>query len=144
MARGETTLDYARQMGLSKGVSGYVYHTVPVALHAVMTHAPDFKAAILAAVECGGDTDTIAAIVGAVMGSGIGHANLPRDWIEKLWLWPLDEAWMKRVCASMLSRKVEGSNFHQTRFPFWKACLRNMFFLVIVLIHAFKRLLPPY
>jgi ADP-ribosyl-[dinitrogen reductase] hydrolase len=30
---GESTLQFASKLGLSKGVSGYVYHSVPVAIH---------------------------------------------------------------------------------------------------------------
>lgn len=34
VGRGEATIAFAESMGLAKGVTGYTYHTVPVAIHA--------------------------------------------------------------------------------------------------------------
>jgi len=57
-------------MGLEKGVTGYAFHTVPVALHACPSRPADYRWAVLAAIECGGDTDTVAAIGGGISGAG--------------------------------------------------------------------------
>lgn len=45
---------------------------VPVALHAWLSHPGDVRKAVLAAVHRGGDTDTTAAITGAIVGAGVG------------------------------------------------------------------------
>ena len=63
---GESTLSFATNLCGERGVRGYVLQTVPVALHAWLSNQNDFRAAVLAAVHCGGDTDSVAAIVGGM------------------------------------------------------------------------------
>lgn len=41
-----------------------------------------FKNAILMAVNMGGDTDTVAGIVGAILGGWAGIDNIPRGWVD--------------------------------------------------------------
>ena len=43
-------------------------------------HGDDFRAGVLEAVNAGGDTDTDASIVGAIIGAGIGYNAVPDDW----------------------------------------------------------------
>ncbi|MEA1894108.1 MAG: ADP-ribosylglycohydrolase family protein [Euryarchaeota archaeon] len=50
------------------------------AVFAIISKHHDFRSAVLAAVNLGGDADTIASMVGAIIG-GMSHA-LPRDWID--------------------------------------------------------------
>lgn len=85
---GQPTQDFAQTHGMDGGVSGYVYQTVPVALHAWLSFPADCRAAVLAAVRCGGDTDTTGAIAGALVGVGVGPAGIPGDWLEALREWP--------------------------------------------------------
>lgn len=66
---------FAASLGNDQAVSGFVYHTVSVAIHAWLSHPCDFRAAIQAAVACGGDTDTVAAIVGGIVGAGVGKSG---------------------------------------------------------------------
>ena len=74
--RGETTDSFARSIGVgAKGVSGYVYQTVPAALHAAWRFPYDLRAALHAAYLCGGDTDTVGAIVGGIVGAGRGPSQ---------------------------------------------------------------------
>jgi ADP-ribosylglycohydrolase len=68
LAGQETVVEFADSLGLSKGVTGYAYHTVPVALFAWLRHIGDFRQAVGAAIAGGGDTDTVAAITGALAG----------------------------------------------------------------------------
>jgi len=56
---------------------------VPAALAAfVMTST--FKDALILAVSCGGDTDTVAAMTGALAGAYHGAEAIPHEWIEAL------------------------------------------------------------
>ncbi|MEZ4318586.1 MAG: ADP-ribosylglycohydrolase family protein [Myxococcota bacterium] len=68
--------------------SGFVLHTVPAVVAVVLTHATDFEAAVETAVRLGGDTDTVAAIVGAIVGTRVGRAGLPEDWLAAYGDWP--------------------------------------------------------
>lgn len=63
--------------------TGYVVHTLEAALWALATQ-PDFKAQLLAAVNLGLDTDTVAAVAGGLAGLYTGYDNLPADWLKKL------------------------------------------------------------
>ena len=44
----------------------------------------DYAETILAAVNMGRDSDTIAAIVGAILGGWVGYSKLPQSWCEKI------------------------------------------------------------
>jgi poly(ADP-ribose) glycohydrolase ARH3 len=58
--------------------------SVPSACYIAITYSPDFCDAIRAAVSLGGDTDTIAGMVGAIVGAHGGESGLPVEWIDQL------------------------------------------------------------
>lgn len=47
-----------------------------------------FRMAVEYAVQTGGDTDTIAAITGAIMGAAVGASALPAEWVGVIHGWP--------------------------------------------------------
>jgi ADP-ribosylglycohydrolase len=55
--------------------------TVPFALWCAARHAHDFRRAIAAAIQTGGDCDTNAAIVGGIVALSVGRAGLPSEWL---------------------------------------------------------------
>jgi poly(ADP-ribose) glycohydrolase ARH3 len=59
------------------------HRSVPAALYAAVA-SPSFKDAVTFAVRCGGDTDTIAAMAGAIAGAQHGAAAVPADWFDAL------------------------------------------------------------
>lgn len=131
--------DFADALGQHRGISGYVYRSVPLALYAWHHHFGDFEATLNAVYDCGGDTDTVGAIAGAMAGAVVGEQGIPTDWLEGLCDWPRSTFLLGRV-ADRLARGESGT----VRY-FWPALLpRNLFFLFIVLLHGFRRLLPPY
>lgn len=56
--------------------------SVPTALYSFLTHPGNFKEAVTYAVKIGGDTDTIAAMCGAVSGAYLGASALPSEWLS--------------------------------------------------------------
>ena len=66
-----SVLDFAVSQGMETGVSGYIYHTVPVALYAWIKHYGDFRLTLEAALDCGGDADTVGAIAGTLAGATV-------------------------------------------------------------------------
>jgi ADP-ribosylglycohydrolase len=54
--------------------------TVPLALWLAFQFLDDFPAAIRHAVAAGGDTDTVAAIVGGIVASRVGVESIPIEW----------------------------------------------------------------
>lgn len=144
VARQETTEVFASKLGLGRGVTGYTFHTVPVALHACMSYPKDFRSGVARVVSCGGDTDTVAAIVGGIIGAGVGKDGIPADWLEGLWEWPRTVKWMEELGERLA--EASGGTAKQKPLPLqvWGLWPRNLFFLVIVLAHGARRLFPPY
>lgn len=141
---GQPTRDFAAEMGLQRGVTGYAFHTVPVALHAWLSHPADYRGAVLAAIRCGGDTDTVAAITGAMAGAGCGRDGLPAEWLSHLAEWPHDVAWMDGLARSLALACVDSVMSGQPAPTPLKVLVRNVFFMGVVLAHGFRRMLPPY
>src|SRR5262249_55505533 len=69
---GQSTEDFAAALKLTKGVTGYMYHTIPVVVQAWLRWPDDYRAAVSSVIRCGGDTDTTGAIVGAIVGARVG------------------------------------------------------------------------
>lgn len=66
------------------GTSGYVVETVASAVFCFLSTPDNFEETIVNAVMGGGDTDTTAAVAGAISGAWHGTWNLPRRWVEKV------------------------------------------------------------
>jgi ADP-ribosylglycohydrolase len=139
----EAPMVFADSLGLSRGVSGYVYHTVPVAIHAWLRHLRDLPSAVEGVVRCGGDTDTTAAIVGGVIGAGVGKAGIPADWLTRLFEWPRTIVWMERL-GERLAEAMASQPVSVPRLSAVPLLGRNLVFLAVVLVHAGRRCLPPY
>lgn len=58
--------------------------SVPLALLAFLVNQDSPAAAIRYAVRAGGDTDTIAAMAGALAGARAGALELPAEWVDRL------------------------------------------------------------
>jgi ADP-ribosylglycohydrolase len=143
-AAGETTPAFAAAVGLGQGITGYVYHTVPACIHAWLAHRGDYRGAVMDIVRCGGDTDTTAAIVGGIVGSGVGRDGIPAEWRAGLFEWPRSVAWMERLAASLEFSAAQGKPVSPPRlFGPW-ILVRNVFFIAVVLVHVARRCLPPY
>jgi ADP-ribosylglycohydrolase len=144
LAAREPTEVFAEHLGCRQRVSGYVYRTVPVALHCWLSHPRDFRLAVMTVIRCGGDTDTTAAIVGAVVGSGLGRSGIPPEWLGRLWEWPRSVGWMGRLAEAAGNAVTTGQPQRPPRvFPV-VGLARNALFLAVVLGHVARRLLPPF
>jgi poly(ADP-ribose) glycohydrolase ARH3 len=66
------------------GNSIAAHEAVGAALCAVRRHPDDPLAAVLFAVRMGGDTDTIAAVAGSIVGAWAGASSLPQALLERL------------------------------------------------------------
>ena len=137
-------LEFADRLGLQKGVDGYIYHTVPVAIYAWYRHFGDYRKTLEAVIDCGGDTDTVAAIAGALAGATVGESGIPKDWIDGIYDFPVNITLLRKT-ATLLAELVSNGSSTERVQCFWLASIpRNLFFLLIVLGHGMRRLLPPY
>jgi len=80
--------------------------SAPTAIYLFARFGDDFEAAVAAAIELGGDTDTIAAMAGAMVGTRVGASALPPIPLERLedrfWL----EAMALRYSSLVASRSA--------------------------------------
>lgn len=141
---GASTAAYAEEISAGRGPSGFCLQSVPVALHAWLRHPTDFRAAVIAAVSCGGDTDTTAAIAGAIVGAQVGPDGIPRAWRDGISDWPRSTKWMTAQGRRLADVKASGTAGRRLELPFLPLLLRNGVFAAVVIAHALRRLLPPY
>lgn len=83
--------------------TGFVLHTLQAALWCLLTTG-GYAECVLKAVNLGEDTDTTAAVAGALAGLWYGERQIPRDWIDATAKY--DE----------IKRRIK---------PFYYACLKN-------------------
>jgi ADP-ribosylglycohydrolase len=144
VAKGEETHRFAEHLGLRDHVTGYIFHTVPVALHAALRHPDDLRAAILACIACGGDTDTTAAIAGGIVGANVGSAGIPADWREGVRDAPRSVEWLERLALRLNGVIASGRPQEPLPLSVPALALRNLGFFSVVLYHGLRRVLPPY
>lgn len=130
-------VELAHELGLGRGVTGYVHHTVPMCLHAWLRAPRDFARAVGDVIELGGDSDTTGAIVGALAGASAGEGAIPAEWL-RIVDYPRSVAWIRRL--------AHGLNERSGPLRLWWPVipLRNAAFTVVVLAVGLRRLLPPY
>ena len=144
LAAGHSVADLVAALGLKRGVSGYIAHTVPVAVFAFLRHPDDYRAAVEAVIRCGGDTDTVAAITGALVGARVGKSGIPAEWLSRWIDWPRSV-----LHIEALGHKLAGGEWRtapQAGVPWawWAVPGRNFVFFLAVLGHMARRVLPPY
>lgn len=136
----QSVKQFAEALGLKSAVTGYAFHTVPVALFAWLRHRRDYGEALQSVIRCGGDTDTTAAITGSLAGCEVGREGIPSEWLDDLKDWPRSKDWLG--CVAL--RLAESDSQKSVRL-FWPGIIpRNLFFLATVLVHGLRRMLPPY
>jgi len=144
LAKGASVASFAYSLGLKEGVSGYSYHSVPVALYAWLRSPDNFRDALVSALDCGGDTDTIGAIVGALAGASAGVRGIPSEWLSRICEWPRSTKVLNQAAERLAKQKTVGGSLGPVKY-FWPGLVpRNVAFLFIVLAHGFRRLGPPY
>jgi ADP-ribosyl-[dinitrogen reductase] hydrolase len=140
LKQGLSVSDFACSINLHKGVSGYIYHTVPVAIYAWLRYYGDFKTSLTETLNCGGDTDTVGAITGALAGVTTGENGIPTEWVKNIWEWPRSVSVLRKVADALAGQN--NSPTKPIRY-FWPGLIfRNILFITIVLVHLFLRLIP--
>ncbi|MEZ6123015.1 MAG: ADP-ribosylglycohydrolase family protein [Planctomycetaceae bacterium] len=140
----ETTRDFAERKGMSRGISGYVLQTVPIAIHAWLSHRNSFRSTVMSVIECGGDADTTAAIVGGITGAAVGTAGIPPSWILQICDRPRSVEWI-RTLGRQLAECVQDPKHHPQQpvtIPAVPLLCRNVLFAIIVIGHGFRRIFP--
>lgn len=140
----ETTELFVQNLGCAKGVSGYVYHSVPAVLHAWQSYPHDFALAIKTIIRCGGDTDTMAAMLGGIIGAHVGKQGIPQPWLDNLVEWPRSVSWIETLASKAVNGVQSGNTIKAHSLSLIGLAARNAGFMLLILTHGFRRLLPPY
>lgn len=142
--RKELLCDFVKSEKWKNGVSGFVLHTVAAVIHVWLRHQNDFESAMHEIIYTGGDTDTTAAILGGIIGARVGKEGIPKEWVSKLVEWPRSVRWMEKL-AEQLSESLSNDGKAKIPMCFWIFIpIRNLFFIIVILMHGLRRLLPPY
>ena len=120
--------EYIIETGLEKGVTGYCIHTFCAAVYASLYFKNDFEKIIYWCISCGGDTDSVAAVAGALAAAS-DRCELPENLISNIKDWPFSKKYIKNV--STQSNKLS--------FPAVKMLIRNIFFVPLILFLAVIR-----
>lgn len=127
----------------AKGVTGYMYHTVPMVVQAFLRFRNEPVAGLNFLIKQGGDTDSTCAIFAGIVGVRYGQVMFGQ--IAGVWCEPkIRPNWLNQL--SHQAEQVYQNHQAQTPmrlFGIW-TYPRNLAFLMIVLLHGFGRLLPPY
>jgi ADP-ribosyl-[dinitrogen reductase] hydrolase len=144
-------IDRARELALAEastaeaseacGTSGYVVHAVSFATFCFLRYGDDPMSALTEAIQAGGDTDTIGAILGGWSGALHGESGLPRDLLARIHDGPFGPTHL-RALADCLVRIREESPSPIPSYSATAALLRNLALYPVVLWHGFRRLLP--
>ena len=114
-------------------------------LQVLFKHGDDFEAGLQELIRAGGDTDTAGAIYGGIVGARAGRQVIPDAWLDGIIEWPRTVSWIERLgvtLASALDEKTGKVGVPVCSVP--GLLLRNLVFLVTVLAHGLRRMLPPY
>lgn len=149
-----SAIEFAQSIDCSKGISGYIVHTVSAVLFCWLRWPGEFRRPLEEIVKLGGDTDTTGAILGGLLGATCGSKSIPAEWTQRLIEWPYSVTWMQAKLAPALDSRFENDTSSRTACCFppplprpfngLMTLLRNITFLLVVLAHGFRRLLPPY
>lgn len=123
------------------GNTGYVVHTLGLAAFCFIRFGTIPILAITETISAGGDTDTIAAIVGAWCGALCGRQNLPENLVKKLYNGAYAPTDLDNL-AQCLVKSRRGTKSAPRAFNFLLAFVRNLFIIPVLLAHAVMRFLP--
>ena len=144
LARGEPASTFVGGLGSKNGVTGYMLHTLPAVLHVWLRHQDDYIGGVTEMIRLGGDSDSTAAILGGIIGARVGREGIPPHLLATLRDWPRSTGFIERVARRLAHTRLANTKMREVRSFIFFTPVRNLFFLLVVLAHGFRRLLPPY
>ncbi|WP_165250040.1 ADP-ribosylglycohydrolase family protein [Paludisphaera soli] len=132
-----TTEDAARACG----TSGYVVHTLAFAAFCFARFGDEPMATLTEAIHAGGDTDSIAAILGAWLGALHGPEKLPASLLGRIHDGPFGPSHL-RALGECLAARAQGVVEPTPSYSTVHALSRNLALYPVVLAHGLRRLLP--
>jgi len=131
--KGKTAHEFCVAEGWTKGPTGFVVHTVAAAMHVIFS-ATDWENGVRAAVRLGGDTDSVAALVGGLLAS-LPAFDPPATWAAQLGDWPYIPSYLMSIEKSAREAALSG-RVKQKRPVYLATLARNLGFLGVVLYYG--------
>jgi ADP-ribosyl-[dinitrogen reductase] hydrolase len=122
----------AAALGCPGHVSGWSMHSVPFALGCWLRHRGDTVAGLTSVLRAGGDTDTVGAIAGALYGVAGGESAFPAAWISGIIDRPVSVTALRAAAATLAGAP-------RARWAWPLLPLRNLGFLIVILVHVAGR-----
>jgi len=144
-------LDRARELALQEadlpeaaeecGTTGFVIHTLAFATFGFLRASDRPDSALTDIIAAGGDTDSIASILGGWLGALHGESRLPLDLIDRIHNGPFGPSHLRGL-AHCLAERREGRPCRPPRYSVSASLLRNLLLYPVILGHGFRRLIP--
>ena len=141
---GEATSSFAAKIGMSKGVTGFIVPTTLVALHAWLSNLDSYVDVVMACIQCGGDTDTVASIAGSLSGAYLGFERLPLGLGQRIIDYPFSFSRLESLALGLIDLDSLGPSCRWMGLRWLALPFRNIVLLLLVLLHGIRRLAPPY
>jgi poly(ADP-ribose) glycohydrolase ARH3 len=98
----------AAELAATLGNSSTAHTSVPTAIYSATAH-DSLEDAITFAVRCGGDTDTIAAMAGAIAGARAGVFTIPDRWLDPLGQGPKGRSYVESLADRLIAARRSSS-----------------------------------
>jgi ADP-ribosyl-[dinitrogen reductase] hydrolase len=121
--------------------TGFIVSTVSFATYCFLRYGDEPLHTLAEAIGAGGDTDSIAAILGAWLGARHGEAGLPAALLDRIHDGPFGPQHLRSLAACLALRR-DGQPANMPGYWAPAALLRNIALWPVILGHGFRRLLP--
>ena len=129
---------YCEKQGWHKGISGYIYHTVPATIYACIRYNFDLEQTLEALIRAGGDTDTTAAIAGSIVAAT--NPDIKPKYIKNIIFYPQSSSKIDSLAEALNTGTTTSG---MSAFNPLILC-RSICLIILAFAHIFKRALPPY
>lgn len=139
----ESGVTFATKLANNKGISSYIYDTVSTVIQVWLRNQDSYSGGIREIIYLGGDTNTTAAILGGIIGASVGVVGIQKKWLDDIIDLPRSVNWIASL-GSRLAKSLNEKSHSSLPLAIYLIPLRNIIFILVILFHAFYRLLPPY
>jgi ADP-ribosyl-[dinitrogen reductase] hydrolase len=130
-------MDLVNNWTKGAGAVGYTKFSTIISIICWYKYYGDYEKTITEIIKLGGDTDTNAAIAGALAGSTVGFSNLPTKWISKI----KDMV----VSKSDINNASESIILNKNNIKIWKfiafGLIKNIISIIYFITASIKRLI---
>jgi poly(ADP-ribose) glycohydrolase ARH3 len=98
-----------QEIAVTLGNDVYAHASVPTAIYCFLQAPDSFEGAICYALAVGGDTDSIAAMTGAISGAYLGSIAIPQRWLDKLETGPRGQRYVATLARRLYALAASAS-----------------------------------